>query len=60
MRHLHLISGQSTFKTCSSPLSDQDTESLWRCVREESAHHFIREPVLLELARRNELAVLDY
>ncbi|MFX1561216.1 MAG: hypothetical protein ACFFBL_11560, partial [Promethearchaeota archaeon] len=45
----------------SSPsLQDTLTESLWDTARDESLHIILREPALLELARRRDPGVLSY
>ncbi|MBY8997383.1 MAG: hypothetical protein KGD60_06610 [Candidatus Thorarchaeota archaeon] len=41
-------------------LQETLTESLWDTAKDESLHIILREPVLLELARRQEPGVLSY
>ena len=41
-------------------LADVLTESLWDTVKDDSLHIRLREPALLELARRNEPGILPY
>jgi hypothetical protein len=42
-----------------SYLENTDSERLWMTVNQESLHPFLREPALLELARRQDSRVLD-
>jgi hypothetical protein len=62
MRHNQLIlEFSSTIPDYSTPsLQETLTESLWDTVKDESLHIILREPALLELARRQEPGVLSY
>jgi len=62
MRHNQLIlEFSSTIPDYTTPsLQETLTESLWDTVKDESLHIILREPALLELARRQEPGVLSY
>jgi len=62
MRHNQLIlEFKSTIPDYITPsLQETLTESLWDTVKDESLHIILREPALIELARRQEPGVLSY
>jgi len=62
MRHNQLIlEFKSTIPDYIAPsLQETLTESLWDTVKDNSIHIILREPALLELARRQEPGVLSY
>ena len=56
-----ILEFKSTIPDYSAPsLQDTLTESLWDTAKDESLHIILREPALLELARRKEPGVLSY
>jgi hypothetical protein len=58
MNHLLLVNDPCTNTTWL--YSDHDSDDLWRYVNDDTIHLFLREPMLLELARRNDSRVLDF
>jgi hypothetical protein len=56
-----ILEFKSTIPDSIAPsLQDTLTESLWDTARDDSLHIILREPALLELARRQEPGVLSY
>ncbi len=56
-----ILEFSSTTPDYSAPsLQETLTESLWDTVKDESLHIILREPALVELARRQEPGVLSY
>ena len=45
---------------CTSLHAGTSSVQLWELVRDEDVHLLLREPAMIELARRNELEMLDY
>ncbi|MHA3962842.1 MAG: hypothetical protein AM325_004805 [Candidatus Thorarchaeota archaeon SMTZ1-45] len=55
-----ILEFSSSIPDYSSSLQETLTESLWDTAKDESLHIILREPALLELARRQEPGVLAY
>ncbi len=62
MNNLQLIltSKSAPSSLTSSNLVDWTSDELWRLVHDHSMHLFLREPMLLELARRADQSVINF
>jgi hypothetical protein len=57
---LVLVTSRAENYSVPSPFSNTSTESLWDTIKNTELHILLREPALLELARRNEPGILSF